>query len=101
MDEVSPHKQAAGIFAKVHSGRVRYSDRYGWLVRDADVWRCDELQVIQAARQFCHEAARHRRGPKLDAEAVLRLAAFEPRFTAALPEGHMLFAFSAVGRASL
>ena len=96
MDEISPHKQIASIFAKVHSGRVRYSARHGWLVRDADVWRRDDRQVAQIARQFCAEAARHRHAPKLDAEAMLRLAAFEPRMTAPLPEGHTLFAFPVV-----
>ena len=106
MDEISPQKQIASIFAKVHSGRVRYSPRLGWVVRDADnIWRPDELLVTQVARLLCAEAAKYRRDRRLDSEAtvetVLRLASFEPRMTAAIPEGDTLFAVSAAGRAAI
>lgn len=93
MDEISPTKHISHVFAEVNKKRLHHSARLGWLVRDGDIWRPDEQQAMQIARQFCHEAARYRRDRRLDTEAtveaVMRLASFAPQMTAAIPEGHI------------
>jgi len=101
MDEISPVKHLASVFPKLYGQQLRYSARLGWLYRDGDVWRPDEQAALQIARTFCAAAAKQMRDRRLDAEAtveaVLRLASFEPRMTAALPKGDTLFVISAAG----
>ena len=86
---MSVNAAAGSVLAR----QLHYSARLGWLVRDGDVWRPDEQQAMQIARTFCATAARHMRDRRLDTEAtveaVLRLASFEPRMTAALPKDHI------------
>ena len=102
MDEVSSAKQLASIFPKLYANQLHYSSRHGWLCRDGDIWRPDEEQAMQVCRTFCAAAARQMRDRRLDTEAtveaVMRLASFEPRMTAALPKGDTLFGISASGR---
>ena len=92
MDEISPVKQLASIFP-LYGNQLRHSPRLGWLYRDGDVWQPDEQAALQICRTFCTTAARHMRDRRLDSEAaveaVLRLASFEPRMTAAIPDGHI------------
>ena len=103
MDEISPIKHISHVFAEVNKKRLHHSDRLGWLVRDSDnIWRPDEQAALQIARTFCAAAAKHMRDRRLDSEAtveaVMRLASFEPRMTAALPKGDTVLALSSQPR---
>ena len=93
MDEISSFKHLATIFPKLYERQLRYSSRLGWLYRDGEIWRPDEQQAMQIARLFCATAARAMRDRRLDTEAtveaVLRLASFEPRMTAAKHGGRL------------
>ncbi len=104
MDELSPTKHLASTFPKLYANHLRHSSRHGWLCRDGYIWRPDEEQAMQVCRMFCAAAAKQMRDRKLDTEAtveaVMRLASFEPRMTAALPKGDTLFGISASGRAA-
>ena len=102
MDEMSPAKYLAGAYATYFADQLRYSSQLGWLLRDGNVWRPDERQAMQIARQFCAEAGLHMRDRRLDTEAtvetVLRLAAFEPGMRAPLPKGDVALTLSAQRR---
>jgi len=102
MDEISSAKQLASLFPKLYANQLHYSARLGWLVRDGDIWWPDEQQLRQICRMFCAAAARQLRDRRLDTEAtveaVMRLASFEPRMTAALPKCETVLAISASGR---
>ena len=89
MDEKNLPKQLAELFVDRHEHEFRFVRRLdSWLHFNGDRWCLDCGLHLAAAGRLCDEAARTLWNPHVDtpamASALLRLASFNPKMTAAI-----------------
>ena len=88
-DEKNLPKQLAELFVDRHEHEFRFVRRLdSWLHFNGDRWCLDCGLHLAAAGRLCDEAARTLWNPHVDtpamASALLRLASFNPKMTAAI-----------------
>ncbi|MGB9164296.1 MAG: hypothetical protein WCC41_07590 [Rhodomicrobium sp.] len=90
MDEMNFPKQLAELFVDRHENEFRFVPRSGrWLYFNGERWCLDGFgHHLDAARRPCREAAERMWDPNVNSEsmvsALLRLASFNPKMTAAI-----------------
>ena len=90
MDEMNFPKQLAELFVDRHENEFRFVPRSGrWLFWEGERWYLDDFgHYLAAARRLLREAAARMWDPKVGTaamvSAVLRLASFNPKMTAAI-----------------
>ena len=87
MDEKNLPKQLAEFFADRHENKLRFVPRLGrWIFWNGERWCLDDFgHYLAAEKQLCQEAAARLWDPNVGstamADAVLRLASFNPLMT--------------------